>query len=99
MKLAGLHREIARGRLDYEVIAGKHYTTLADIEVMRKRCRVTVTGPDFTSEERAGIKMAASNDTPFGSSSTHPRKSPPGLLRARISQGLQKRQKSSSRST
>jgi hypothetical protein len=38
MKLAGLRREIARGRLAYEMIAGKHYTTLSDIEDNRCRC-------------------------------------------------------------
>jgi hypothetical protein len=42
MKLAGLRREIARGRLAYEMICGRHYTTLADIEDMRKLCRVAV---------------------------------------------------------
>ena len=40
MTISGLRREIARGRLSYEMIAGKHYTTLADIEEMRKLCRV-----------------------------------------------------------
>lgn len=40
MKLASLRREIARGRLSYEVIANKHYTTLADIEEMRRLCRI-----------------------------------------------------------
>jgi hypothetical protein len=48
MKLAGLRREIARGRLAYEVIANKHYTTLADIEDMRKLCRVAVKVPTST---------------------------------------------------
>jgi hypothetical protein len=43
MKLAGLRREIARGRLAYEVIANKQYTTLADIAHMRRLCRVKAT--------------------------------------------------------
>jgi hypothetical protein len=36
---AGLRREAARGRLVTERIAGKDYTTLADIENMRALCR------------------------------------------------------------
>lgn len=40
VKLASLRREISRGRLAYEVIAGKHFTTLADIAEMRKLARV-----------------------------------------------------------
>ncbi|MHC2664563.1 hypothetical protein [Bradyrhizobium diazoefficiens] len=39
MKVAGLRREIARGRLAYETIANKTYVTLNDIEEMRKLCR------------------------------------------------------------
>lgn len=40
MKSAGLRYEITRRRLAYETIAGRVYTTLADIEDMRKRCRL-----------------------------------------------------------
>lgn len=39
IKLASLRREISRGRLAYEMIANKQYTTLADIEAMRQLCR------------------------------------------------------------
>src|SRR5262249_25604839 len=49
MKLSGLRREIARGRLAYELIAGKHYTTLADIEDMRRLCRIEVRAPGSAS--------------------------------------------------
>lgn len=55
MKLAGLRREIARGRLAYEVIANKHYTTLADIEDMRRLCRIQATDPGARSSRRARI--------------------------------------------
>lgn len=37
---SGLRRESARGRLVVERIAGKDYTTLANIERMRELCRV-----------------------------------------------------------
>ncbi|WP_211912389.1 excisionase [Tardiphaga alba] len=39
LTVAGLRKEIARGRLEVELIAGKHFTTLAAIERMRERCR------------------------------------------------------------
>lgn len=39
MKVSGLRREIARGRLTSEMIAGKLYTTLGDIDAMRTLCR------------------------------------------------------------
>src|SRR6516164_9547634 len=40
MTASGLRREGARGRLAIERIAGKDYTTLANIERMRELCRV-----------------------------------------------------------
>ena len=40
MTTSGLRREFARGRLVIERIAGKDYTTLANIERMRELCRV-----------------------------------------------------------
>jgi hypothetical protein len=41
MTVSGLRREIARGRLEVEKIAGKQFTTLANINRMRELCRVT----------------------------------------------------------
>jgi hypothetical protein len=38
--LAGLRKEVARGNLAVEKIAGKLFTTLADIKRMREKCRV-----------------------------------------------------------
>ena len=46
MTASGLRRERARGRLVVERIAGKDYTTLANIERMRELCRVEVKAPD-----------------------------------------------------
>src|ERR1700719_3138206 len=63
MTAAGLRREGARGRLVIERIAGKDYTTLANIERMRELCRVETKVPDFISD-------SGESDTPFGSSST-----------------------------
>src|SRR6202048_1227904 len=45
MTEAGLRREGARGRLVIERIAGKDFTTLANIERMRELCRVEAKGP------------------------------------------------------
>src|ERR1035441_7682302 len=42
MTASGLRKEAARGRLVIERIAGKDYTTLANIERMRELCRVEV---------------------------------------------------------
>jgi len=40
MTVSGPRREIARGRLEVELIAGKHFTTLSAIAKMRANCRV-----------------------------------------------------------
>jgi hypothetical protein len=51
MTASGLRREAAHGRLVVERIAGKDYTTLANIERMRELCRVEVKVPDCGSED------------------------------------------------
>jgi hypothetical protein len=51
MTASGLRRESARGNLLIERIAGKDYTTLANIERMRELCRVEVKVPDCGSED------------------------------------------------
>src|SRR6478736_1622252 len=48
MTAAGLRREAARGRLVIERIAGKDFTTLANIERMRQLCRVQEKARDST---------------------------------------------------
>ncbi|MEH2510180.1 hypothetical protein V1291_001534 [Nitrobacteraceae bacterium AZCC 1564] len=90
MKLAGLRREIARGRLAYEVIAGKHYTTLTDIEDMRRLCRVDARAAGARSSQRAASAFRSSSDVAF---SAEDALSPQERLRALLSQRLQKRQK------
>ena len=64
MTASGLRRECARGRLVVERIAGKDYTTLANIERMRALCRVAVRARDCTSEgapedRRSGSSLTA----------------------------------------
>jgi hypothetical protein len=76
MKLAGLRREIARGRLAYEVIANKHYTTLADIEDMRKLCRVSIK-----------VRRPASGTAPSPMPSGPSEMSPQERLQARLDRG------------
>jgi hypothetical protein len=46
---SGLRKEAARGRLVIERIAGKLYTTPANIERMRELCRVNTKGLTFIS--------------------------------------------------
>jgi hypothetical protein len=53
MTLSGLRREIARGRLEAELIAGKYFTTLADIARMRELCRVAVEPSVSKNQQRA----------------------------------------------
>ena len=68
MTAAGLRREGARGRLVIERIAGKHYTTLANIERMRELCHVQAKAPDSTFGARGATPPATSPITQPGSS-------------------------------
>jgi hypothetical protein len=83
MTASGLRRENARGRLVVERIAGKDYTTLANIEHMRELCRVQAKVPDCGSallaEGAAGPLRA-----PSGSSSTASGISPRDALKTRL---------------
>jgi hypothetical protein len=51
MSASGLRREAVRGRLIIERIAGKDFTTLANIERMRNLCRVEARAPVSTFAE------------------------------------------------
>ena len=68
MSASGLRREAARGRLVIERIAGKDFTTLANIERMRELCRVEARVPGCGSEN-------VPVEQPSGSSSTAAAKS------------------------
>jgi hypothetical protein len=63
MTASGLRREIAKGRLECERVAGKQYVTLADIERMRARCRVDQKGHASICENGAGAKLLTSFST------------------------------------
>ena len=94
MKVAGLRREISRGRLAYEVIAGKQYTTLADIAAMRELCRVPVKAPVFGNDPPTPRKTVESIRR-SGSSETEAKSSPQDALRTRLKLLRQKPLKSS----
>lgn len=71
MTASGLRREAARGRLQIERIAGKDYTTLANIGRMRELCRLDSKAhgsgldqscekkEDFTADQLGSSLMAA----------------------------------------
>ena len=59
---AGLRKEIARGNLEIERIAGKQYTTLHALQIMRERCRVPPSPPASGSAPR-GISKPGSSST------------------------------------
>src|SRR6476660_1529640 len=67
MTVSGLRREINRGRLNVELIAGKQFTTLANIERMREKCRVVAKAHD-SGNDRRGEKTVAASPRQFGSS-------------------------------
>src|SRR5215470_10734343 len=68
MSASGLRREAARGRLVVERIAGKDYTTLANIEQMRELCRVEAKELACGSNQRSATQTASSFVTRPGSS-------------------------------
>lgn len=70
MTASGLRREAARGRLVIERIAGKDYTTLADIRRMREKCRNQPRAPDCGSVASDATNEAASPILPCGTSVT-----------------------------
>jgi len=90
MTLAGLRREISRKRLTVEIIAGKHFTTLANIEEMRRQCRVQARGPGSRTDQ-PGAREGRSSPRRSGSSRTLESISPQDALRARLNGILQTR--------
>jgi hypothetical protein len=80
MTASGLRREGARGRLAIERIAGKDYTTLANIERMRELCRVQAKAHVSTYAGHA----QASGGKPCGLSAMGTVISPRDALAARL---------------
>jgi hypothetical protein len=60
MTVSGLRREAARGRLVIEKIANKDFTSLRNIEEMRKLCRVKAEGRDSGGEKSVGKAVRSS---------------------------------------
>jgi hypothetical protein len=81
----GLRREAARGRLTVEKIAGKQYTTLANIERMKELCRVEAKGQDSGLGPLGGAKRANSSVGRSGLSSMGVSISPRDALKAKLS--------------
>ena len=78
-----LRREAKRGRLTIEIIAGKVFTTLNEIERMRGRCRVEVRVPVSTSDQPA-TGPESSPIKPLGSSGTAQDITPLDALNAKL---------------
>lgn len=55
MTANGLRREIEKGNLAHERVAGKIYTTLGDIVDMRMKCRENQKEPDSTGVNPARV--------------------------------------------
>src|ERR1700683_4424879 len=86
MTASGLRREGARGRLVIERIAGKDYTTLANIERMRELCRVSPKESDSGFAPKNGMQTAHFANGPSGSSATDRARSARAALQ-RIARG------------
>src|ERR1017187_371966 len=85
MTASGLRKEGARGRLVIERIAGKDYTTLANIDRMRELCRVEAKGHACGSDQPGGARPARLLAERSGSFSTGASTSPRDALKAKLS--------------
>jgi hypothetical protein len=63
MTRSGLRREIRKGRLESERIAGKQYVTLAGINRMRQQCREDRKAPASTSANDVAVNPSGSYST------------------------------------
>jgi hypothetical protein len=70
MTASGLRREVERGRLVIEHIAGKDYVTLAAIAEMRKLCRVEAKDRASGCSQQGETHMDELSSKPSGSSGT-----------------------------
>lgn len=68
MTVSGLRSERDAGRLVVRRIAGKDFTTLADIRSMMDKCRVQPKAPSSTSETARGQKPSGTSGTAKSSS-------------------------------
>ncbi|WP_375764108.1 excisionase [Bradyrhizobium sp. Pha-3] len=63
MTASGLRREISRGRLECERVAGKQYVTLAGIKQMRELCRESRKVPASTLENDGAASRSGLSST------------------------------------
>ena len=84
LSVSGLRREIAKGRLVVEVIAGKIFVTLRAIEEMRRLCRVQAKAPAFISNPSVAPETEVSGRDPVGSSATAQETSAQDALRRKL---------------
>jgi hypothetical protein len=92
LTVSGLRKEINRGTLEVEEIAGKQYTTLANIKRMREKCREAAKVRVSGNARRDG-KMDESSRRQSGSSRIQESISPRDALQARLKDDLQSRLK------
>jgi hypothetical protein len=85
MTVSGLRREIRRGRLAVETIAGKQFTTLRNIEEMREKCRSEPKARDCGSSPPERTRTDASSSERCGSSATAPPSAALDAARAKLS--------------
>lgn len=97
MTASGLRREMDRGRLVIERIAGKLYTTLADIERMRALCREERKAQDCGCANQEGMATRAAQQS--GLSSTETAKSSLDALLMMLDQPNENSSSTSERST
>jgi hypothetical protein len=91
MTVNGLRREIGRGRLVVEEIAGKQFTTLNHIRRMRELCRVEAKDP-ISGSAKPAAKRAGSQRLRLGSSRTGANTSPRDALALRLKMERLRRQ-------
>ena len=87
MTVSGLRKEIGRGRLEVEIIAGKQFTTLANIARMRELCLGRAKALDFGSDQQDGRRVELS-PLRSGSSKIKDSISPQAALQARLTGNL-----------
>ena len=92
MSKNGLRRELARGRLDGMKIAGKYFTTLANIKRMSQLCRVSA--KDLISgSDRPDERTVKSSRRQFGLSKIVANISPQDVLQLQLIDDRRKQQK------
>jgi hypothetical protein len=81
---SALRTEARKGRLAIYRVAGKDFTTLADIERMKTLCRIQEKAPGSTSSEEGETPTAGSSSAAYGASETDASKSALDSARARV---------------